>query len=337
MKCHTSALWGVLTGLVVTGCAPDLQVSGTGGEGGGAAGGEICSDGVDNDGDTLIDCADTANCKNLFSCQPGPPLGWTYVHIRRPPFGEAEMPCSDGNAPMRFFEEPAKAECAACMCQAQGTCHNGLDCYAQIQCAGMSATKTVAAEGQCLVQLTGFIPLSCKVSGSGTVPPGATCSAEGGGLMNPNPFMKEVHMCPAPANAAGCGTSTCVAVHPEGYENKLCIAQAGTASCPAGFSELHSTFLSSTDTRQCSPCVCDASQINCSGPTTFAVWDDIQCTKNSQLVTSANGCVSISGNPFGVVAVELPNQSIPKAGCTGGVASGAIVPQEPMTICCDKL
>ncbi|HRI63446.1 MAG TPA: hypothetical protein PK156_04390 [Polyangium sp.] len=342
-----SAWWGFLAGFVIVGCAPDLRVAGDGGAGGtggtsasssGMPSDEDCDDGLDNDGDNLTDCADTANCSDLFSCQPSPPSGWTYVHIRRIAFGDDEMPCIDGSAPQHLFEEPVNSDCHACMCQVTGKCENTLDCYLFASCAGTATTQTYTNEGECSMVGPVFSSNSCKVGALPTVPLGATCSASGGGLSKVNPFNKEVLVCPAAETATGCGESTCVKVHGAGYENKLCVAQEGTFACPAGFSELHSTFSSYVDMRACSSCACDESQIKCTGPTAFALFNSTQCTSaSSQMVTSSNGCVNMATVPASMSVLTLPDQSIPKTACVGGVPSGSVMGDKPTTICCAKL
>lgn len=326
-------------GLVVAGCAPDLKVAGAGGEGGMGTGGgvdETCDDGVDNDGDMLVDCADTVDCGKSFTCQPPAPDGWTYILMRRLPYGSAAITCPDGSEPQKFFEDPGKSMCMPCNCQASGQCSQGISCYLSTGCAGPAGSKSYSTEGVCTAIMPVVSFASCKVDGTATVPSNATCTASGGNLSNTNPYGKEVYTCPAVGTAAGCTGQTCVANPPQGFDDRLCVASIGANVCPAGFTEQHDVYGAYTDDRACSSCSCDAAQITCAGPTTFALWTDAACTQGNQLITSAGGCADLVATPTHITATTLPNQMVPKPACTGGVATGAVTGSEPSTICCMK-
>ncbi len=355
MKIESVIWWGILAAVHLVGCAPDLKTTAAGGAGGvgetGGAGGsggetasssggipgpEACDDGFDNDGDTFIDCADAQDCEKLYSCNPAVPAGWTYVRIRRPSYGTPPVLCTDGSEPTRFFLEPTKSACTPCNCQAAGNCSGSITCYLQSGCLNLSGTRTYSTKGQC-VSLTNGVPLkSCTIEGTGQVPMAATCSATGGVLSEPDPFLKEFHVCPAESDAAGCGEQTCVEKAKSPYENRLCVMKVGDSACPAGFNEVFSIFRSYMDTRTCTPCACDDTQIKCSGSTTLELWGDPMCTTNGQLVSSATGCVNLTSNPTDISIIDLPGLSVPKAACTGGVPTGASVGTDPTTICCGK-
>lgn len=345
MKIQAVMLWGIGAVFYLGGCAPDLKTTGTGGAGGsggesasssGMPGAENCSDGIDNDGDTLTDCADTMDCGEWYSCNAAPPAGWTYVHIRRLDYGTALVPCADGRDPERFFQEPEKSSCSSCNCQVVGDCSSTISCFSDLGCLGSSGNRTLTTEGQCSALMGGVTLQSCKIEGTGNVPAMATCTATGGVASAGDPFGKEIHVCPAAVDAEGCGGQTCLGALKMPYENRLCVMQAGADTCPEGFTENHSTFGSYTDTRACSPCACDSTQIKCAGPTTVNLWGDAICTTNGQVVATANGCVNLTSNPTYISTVELPNLSVPKAACTGGAATGAVIGADPTKICCAK-
>ncbi len=346
MKIQAVILCGIWASFHLAGCAPDLKTTGAGGAGG--SGGESasssgmpvaenCGDGIDNDGDALTDCADTLDCGELYSCNPTPPAGWTYVHIRRLAYGTAPVPCADGSDPERFFQEPGKSSCSSCNCQVIGDCSSTITCFLQPGCLSLSGSRTFTTEGQCLSLMSGVPLQSCQIEGTGNVPAMATCTATGGVASDTEPFGKEIHVCPAAVDAAGCGGQTCLGAQKLPYENRLCVMQAGADTCPDGFTENYSTFGSYTDTRACSPCACDSAQIKCSGPTTLTLWGDAMCTTNGQVVATANGCVNLTSNPTYVSTIELPNLTVPKAACTGGAPTGAVIGADPTKICCAKL
>src|SRR3989344_7188607 len=95
--------------------------------------GEVCNNNIDDDGDNLIDCADTPACDNKvcgapFSCQSGTEVGDgnPYNRIERicqsgecklatPPYCGGETNCADG----KDNDENGKTDCEDASCQAK--------------------------------------------------------------------------------------------------------------------------------------------------------------------------------------------------------------------------
>lgn len=111
-----------------TGTGGALGGGGTGGEGGATcepvAGNELdCLDGVDDDCDTAVDCADSA-CLNNFECQPHVP-GAEFVI-------DGSAACPNGYEPLTI------ATCSACSCPVDtvGTCFFRTRLWTNSTCSG---------------------------------------------------------------------------------------------------------------------------------------------------------------------------------------------------------
>jgi hypothetical protein len=86
--------------------------------GGGSTGPEDCLDGVDDDGDSQVDCEDS-DCA-AFECVPELPPGWEgYFRVHDAAYpNPAPSACPDASAPTSYVSGPATAQCDTCACGA---------------------------------------------------------------------------------------------------------------------------------------------------------------------------------------------------------------------------
>lgn len=233
---------------------------------------EDCTDGIDNDMDGKIDCADT-ECQVGFSCHN--PLsaglvaaGWTG-HFALTDGAFAALP---GNCPGATYPNPIytgyrlpkgpAASCSACTCDAplgevctlnvhvaSGTCAdvntaNGVCQY----------TLPVNANGSC-DQSVGFLPGGDNTCGppvggmcpNGTSPCNQIVYADAavltGGSCNPSPQVPSVpafswtnaaRACQPAAEGKGCANSfACLPNAPAPF-GSVCISHVGDIACPVG-------------------------------------------------------------------------------------------------------
>ncbi len=87
---------------------------------GGAAQETTCTDGIDNDGDGLVDCADTQNCRAATSCGTGCVCGAGVP---------TESQCDDG----ADNDRDGRTDCADSDCNAR-TCATSRLCCASGTC-----------------------------------------------------------------------------------------------------------------------------------------------------------------------------------------------------------
>jgi hypothetical protein len=302
--------------------------------------GEICGNGVDDDDDGKVDCADSA-CDSL-KCVAEPPAGFegpvvVYVGNGAPPecAGAFSAVAFDAGA----SPSGSAATCSTCECTREGDgCPAFLDfgTGAASGCGGTTCTTSVSAsctviEPPCLDGLTTAY-LKPKNAGSA-----ATCEpSEQDATKSKAKFGKQVRACAlANAESAGCsGDELClpVAGAPAGFANTLCVWKAGDVDCPAqGYSDKGVFYQDLDDTRTCTACSCD-------GPDCTQSWhvfasSDTMCDEPIITLTGENQCVQVnpSNNQLRVgVTIEGTGECTP----SGGEPQGSVKGTDPITVCC---
>jgi hypothetical protein len=103
--------------------APVLESVDGGADAGDAAPMENCLNGIDDNGNGLVDCADP-ECQVGYGCAVDPVTGWNglvYVQeITYSPNGAPPSPCPDGKLPAVYYAAPSAAECTSCSCALNG-------------------------------------------------------------------------------------------------------------------------------------------------------------------------------------------------------------------------
>ena len=275
---------------------------------------EDCTDGIDNDLDGKIDCADP-DCQAGFSCHnPLTPqlmgLGWTG------PFALADglVAALPGNCPGATYPNPIytgyrspvapAAQCSACGCSNP----IGEVCQVDVHIIGGSCAQWVSGQacgvafasnsnGTC-DQSTGFLPAGNTTCGPvvggmctmGSSPCNQSASADPavvvGGSCNPTtqvptvlPFSwnNAARACQPAAVGKGCASSfACLPNAPAPF-GVVCISHVGDIACPvgSGYNTKKTYFdVDPLDDRSCSDCQC--SGINgASCSTTAEVYSDL--------------------------------------------------------------
>jgi hypothetical protein len=309
---------------------------------------ESCLDGADNDGDGLVDCADTDDCSaDAYECVDGPPAGWTAgvraAKAAYPSGGSLPM-CPEGMTPTDHFAGPAQAaDCSACNCALSGAACTApeVECYwGSSSCQnGADVQHQDSQNDQChnhpnVPSSTG----SCEITGDPDVITPGTCTfgAGDGQLVAPT-WMEEVRVCTAAAGG-GCGdTRVCVPKAPvgSGVDGAVCIAREGTDACPSGWTIETQTYQSGTDNRACSACACEMDTVDCTGggweayefENCFAVFSYQKATITTQCTTVS----SLLGSQFSLRATAATPEPPTECSAQG---NGAVDAQGPMKLCC---
>jgi hypothetical protein len=118
------------------------------------------------------------------------------------------------------------------------------------------------------------------------------------------------------------------------FESAHCVAQAGTASCPAGYPVRHVYFASFSDSRGCTPCGCAPPTDASCGGGTVAFYNDTACTAPAFTATAPQACTNLGGPKGAKFSGATPSG----ASCApdGGAPTGAFTPTTPTTICCTR-
>jgi hypothetical protein len=348
---------------------------GSGAVGGGGAGvggnlGEECGNGVDDDEDQQVDCAD-GECTD-FVCTPPVPADWTgyfalYDGAAPDPGCPAGYPSTTndyvGNAGL---QAPA-AECSACTCAAPTgqTCAKPTGIIVQDDvCAGSPFCSSGGAglplgpaDNTCFIDVfadnsvtcgpdadlnctTGTSP--CNVAAS--VPPalatGGTCNPQGGVATKPPITWARIgHACGDPAlTGAGCnGNQVCLPRAGGDFEPGVCIMHTGTEACPPGsFTEQHVFYEGTTDDRDCNDCAC-GSAVGGECPATVTLYSSNDC-QAATLIASipAGDCANLAANPEARGRKLSPLGAAAGGSCpaSGGDATGDVEPITATTFCC---
>ncbi len=302
---------------------------------------EDCLDGVDNDLDGNIDCAD-ADCMTGFICTDDAPDGWTAVALEQGPGAPpAPVPCDSGALPESLFIGPAgPAECSACSCGslAGNTCNApGLSCFVGSNNCGNGQQDWTGnfANGNCAKPDIGFaISLSCRLSSATTVGQPGSCPPSTSDFPNKESWVGWVEACAIKTNTGGCTSGTVCAPKPTGTQS-LCVRRDGQQTCPSGWNSVEA-YTDATDDRSCGACSCMANPTCTNG--TYQVFDSNNCDPNggNPVTIDNNMCRNVSGQTdFGTWSVK---KNPPAAGgacaAQGGGAQGSMQPKGPVTFCC---
>ena len=338
--------------------------AGSAGSGGG--GNENCTNGVDDDGDTDVDCADS-DCVPGHTCAPTVPSGgWAGPVARWQGTPGAEPDCLQSGGYPTLQESandgisaPAPT-CQSCQCgpitgsQCSQTvdiefwdtasCDNG--------CWGCTGTPfTMTSGGACVVfgqfhGPSGETPVAAKFTQPTAT--GGSCTAMDVG--SPNipaiTWSTGARSCgDGPTGGGGCGSSKCMPVPQAPFASGLCIFQAGDLPCPIGpYSNKFRYFRDANDTRACSACSCGAAQgETCTG--TVRTYTNA-CTADLTTIMTPETCTPIvtpdpttTTEDAGVLDTRGSTYTAgtPQGGSCppqGGQASGGASPSSPVTFCC---
>lgn len=339
---------GAATGLGGSGTGAPVGGSGTGAPEGGSGTGthtgtntgmpgpEDCQDGIDNDGDMQVDCADP-DCTTGYTCAPAPTDWSVPSYVAMGGFPGPAVTCPDATPPEVLFEGPGEpASCAACACDGSGLgCSSPtVSCwYDTTTCSG-NPSLTVS-------------PNTCEniANCSGTCNDQHRCQqvtnsqltgqcAPSGGTATVGPMWKgEASLCPSPTQGGGCNAGeVCVPVAPAEFGADLCVRRDGDQACPSGYPNGILAFAGGTDTRACSSCGCNEGTVSCTAGSS-AVHTDDGCVGSS---VALNGCTDVTSpfdGPDASIAVT-PGTLAGACTPTGGQPTGSVMPSGPVTVCC---
>ncbi|MBI4953292.1 MAG: hypothetical protein HY908_14770 [Myxococcales bacterium] len=233
---------------------------GAGGQGGDATGGaggaglENCLDGVDNNGDSHVDCADPQCSAVGFACRPEPGPGWVGPIVLQ----DAALDCP-ARWPAAVMSGGASVTFAATVCGC--TCGGAVDVtcdtvqnvgrYADAACNTASMLNQFPI-GACTNLQNGasfgaieVMPVPCS---------GGTCPPVPGVNKPPATWVEPSEACAPGGTPGGCDDGRCA---PPGGASLVCVAKQGAQqACPAGYPTGRTIFTAMNDTRGCTACNC---------------------------------------------------------------------------------
>jgi len=318
-------------------------MGGAGGDGGSTTtttttttntGSEDCLNGIDDDSDGDVDCADS-DCGGFGCVDPG---NWEGPGILYD--GAAAMvPGCPPDFPDVVFEgfgNPVQqaASCAPCACGAPTvTCTPAnLTAFGNDNCSGGS---------DALVQPTANNTCQAVAPSGGTdsyraaapTVSATPCAASGGAPTVPPAQAGSLgRLCSATLSDAGCDAQGEVCA-PNAvaapFEAKVCVWRLGEQNCPAGYPDEHVFSNTLDDTRGCSACSCGDTVATCTATTT--VYADGGCLTDIATVPNNNTCVTATAGAS-ITTAKTTAGSCPASGGqpTGDVDLGP----DRLTVCC---
>ncbi len=299
---------------------------------------EVCTNGLDDDGNGLTDCEDPL-CGS-YACVPEAPDGWdgpAWLHVgTEDPFCEAGRLVVDGGVgPLSFSE----ADCSACSCSdATGaTCPlPTVELFDSTSCSGAPFATEVPVNNCTMVDDPVEFDSARVVPSS---PQGGSCAASGGtpDLELPS-WASHGVVCRADVAQAGAGcggTSVCLAKPPSPYLGRFCFHRLGDVPCPNGSDTRHVVFGGWSDTRGCNSCQCSDPAGACADGT-MRVFGNGFCSLGSNTVPMDGSCTQLSGGQFFTSILYQGGGQPSWVSCapSGGDPTGTVAATDPMTVCC---
>jgi hypothetical protein len=304
---------------------------------------EDCTNGIDDDCNGAIDCADPA-CSAGFVCIALPPAGWSGPGILyEGTGGGGEDAPSAADCPPAFPTDAfdgtraPTAPAAACTCScappAGVTCAVGASFYYDSACANLCETEPLALNA-CVATCSGAQTMMVVESVTAT----GSCAPQGTSQVTPPVWGSTARICassPSLDAPGGCPAGqACVAKPPTGFDSGGCLWQSGDIPCPDASATRKVYLTGATDTRGCSACTCSAPNGVTCASTSVTTFSDAACTDTLSPVIGDGSCVSAPG---GAHAIEATTSTTAAQGsCTPSVATplGSFTPTGATTICC---
>jgi hypothetical protein len=272
---------------------------------------EDCGNGIDDDNDGDIDCADSDCAAQGYSCTAGAPDGWNGpIAVFEDSGGDGVAPGCPASYPHLDFmggssPEGAPATCEPCICQPpQPTCvATPFEAFSSKNCKGSMSTFDTP-DGVCVV-LGSPTSLRPGAAAQGSL----ACSVMGGkATVPPITWTSIAVACSSSSLGGGCETGVCTRRPEAPFGTQLCIWRSGDETCPSTYPHKR-TPVEVTDDRGCSMCDCATTN----APT---------CTVTTTLYSDSGCQTPLVDNPApGVCASYLPVQSVIVNAVSSGSAS----------------
>ncbi len=304
---------------------------------------EDCTNGVDDDCNGAIDCADPA-CDAGFACVAAPPAGWSGPGILYEG-SDAGAALSVPGCPAGFSVDafdgtadpsapPAVCGCA-CGSPLDVLCSPTVSFFYDSSCGDLCASASLAG-GACAPICSGAQTMSIAMTADG-----GACTPLPTTQVAPATWGTVARVCrPALPNGAsgGCGPGQVCAAKGTApfapFEGGFCIWQSGAVACPDPSQTSHTYFTGGDDTRGCAACTCGPpAGVTCGGGTA-TTYSDTACTSNAAAQTDDGACISA---PAGAQAIEATTAGLPASGsCNASVvlATGGFSGSGATTVCC---
>ena len=208
--------------------------TGTGDAGGSRPNAEACDNGVDDDEDGDVDCADDACTEAGYACAPAAPEGFEgpVALVRGAP---GVQPTCGGAFPDELVSGGLGAltadapRCTACECGPPVglTCSAQLSWYADVACTVETGSTPVSSAGCVDAPDVDIAAASASVATA----QGGPCAPTGGAPdFAAATFEQSAKLC-ATAGGAGCAEGVCLKPPGAPFDAQLCVVRVGAGDC----------------------------------------------------------------------------------------------------------
>jgi hypothetical protein len=297
---------------------------------------EDCTDGVDNDCNNLVDCADPACGSQGFACVPAVPSGWSLVAFD----GTTRPACPQGYGPAADVVVDPSASPATCGCTCNVT--TPPSCVTGSVAAAYGTTNMCTAgsgpfpnnDGAC--QPVSYT-LAAYVRVTPLTPAGGTCSASPNTTVDTS--MGLGRTCGAAgAFGGGCPAGgVCAPVATGPYA--ACITRAGASACAGAYTTKHAVGSGVTDTRTCSGCTCGpAPSASSCVNRAWNMYTSTDCSGTPLALTVDGNCDPTNTPSPSTLYQSSKYVATAQASCaaptTSPTATGSLTITDLETVCC---
>jgi hypothetical protein len=300
----------------------------------GGSGVEDCTNGVDDDGDGDVDCADSDCAMTGYSCAAPAPVGWSGPEVLfEQPGATGSTPDCPASYPHLDFVGGASpsgdpATCAPCVCEPPNpTCDaTQFQTFSAKMCKG-TMTSLDTPSGACV---TLGMPASVIV---GKAQQGSLdCAVTGGeATIPPLTWASRAVACGGASLGAGCEVGVCAPRPQAPFGQRLCVWQSGDQACPGGYPQKR-TLAQVKDDRGCSACGCTTENPPACTVTT-TLYSDATCQTAIIDTPAPDTCASLV--PAQSVKVDVTSTGGASCAASGGTPTGG-VQESVTTFCCDQ-
>ncbi len=326
-----------------------------------AGGVENCTNGIDDNCDGLVDCADP-QCAAGYACVATAPAGWFGPGSLYDGLSSGTTPPCVAPFPNNAFElnstptSPALTCACACGTVSGGCTTPAITIFSDNQCGATNncgsaggPTCTIADGTRCGSggQSVGVTVLPQPTT-TGSCPSSVTTQG-----VPASTWMRTGETCGGSRTyvAGGCGTSAvCAEKPPSGFQPTLCVWKNADADCTTitGYPLMYKYYSSTNDTRACAKgtCGCNtATGVSCTLASATA-YKSTDCSDGGMAITDLNvvdgGSAAAHCTDFSIDSVVSMTATVNAAGSctTNGAATqtGSVTPNSATawTVCCSQ-
>ncbi len=306
----------------------------------GCASAEICDNGIDDNCNGLVDCADPA-CAAWTCLAAAIPAGWSVVELDTSASSACASTYPKATAYYGGTFPPAMCSCTSEL-TTPGSCTNGaIEITAGPGCATIDAGAT-GQSGACVALGSSheFTPPPGTQIAVAPAPYAAgTCTTKPTATIPPVTPLGQI--CQAGESVGmGCtnGGSCVPAI---ATDAKVCILHDVTVACPTGigFDHVQAVYRQMTDARGCTACTATPPTATCASPE-LSFYTDPACSEGAASINANGACVPFPPPPGGdpTPTYESIRYTATVAGetCTAPAVSptGTVTLSDGVTLCC---